>query len=127
MSLRDDVVLRMVHQLVEALLRAAGLRRNRDLPGAEQELGDGLHAMGLPLSLIASMDAATLAGLVPDPARRALVAAALAELAEVREAQGRGDDADRLRARAAALAASLDVEALPEPVQDALGRARMPW
>lgn len=130
-SLRDDVVLRVVHQLVEALLRAAGLRKKKDLPAAEQALGDGLGALGLPLALVAGLDAGTLAGLVPDPARRALVAAALIELAELRAAAGRTDEASALHERAARLVHDLDdgldVEALPEPVRSAVERARMPW
>ncbi len=125
--MRDDVLLRAIHQLVEALLRAVGLRKKKDLPAAEQALGEGLGALGLPLGLLAGLDADTLAGLVPDPARRALVAAALAELAELRLAAGRPHEASTLRERAARLADGLDVEGLPEPVQTALGRARMPW
>ncbi|OGQ17736.1 MAG: hypothetical protein A2138_14295 [Deltaproteobacteria bacterium RBG_16_71_12] len=127
MSLRDDVVLRVVHQLIEALLRAAGLRRKKDLPAAEQALGDGLGAMGLPLQLVASVDADTLASLVPDPTRRALLSAVLAELAELREAQGRAAEAEALRARAVSLADALDAAALAEPVREVLERARIPW
>lgn len=127
MSLRDDVVLRAVHQLVEALLRAAGLRKKKDLPASEQALGDGLQSMGLPLELIARLDPASLVALVPDPSRRALVCAALAELACLRQAQGRGPDARDLRERARALAGGLDDATLPEPVQAAMDHARMTW
>lgn len=127
MSLRDDVLMRSIHQLVEALLRAVGLRKKKDLPAAEQALGEGLSSLGLPLELVARVDAATLRSLVADPTRRALLAGALAELSALREDQGRAADAQGLRERAAILLEEVDPASLPEPVRDALTRARMPW
>jgi hypothetical protein len=126
-SLRDDVMMRSIHQLVEALLRAVGLRRKKDLPAAEQALGEGLSSLGLPLELLARVDVATLRSLVADPTRRALLAGTLSELSALRDAQGRVSDALALRERAAALLDDVDPASLPEPVQDALTRARMPW
>lgn len=127
MSLRDDVLMRSIHQLVEALLRAVGLRKKQDLPAAEQALGEGLSSLGLPLELLARVEVATLRSLVADPTRRALLAGALTELAALRDAQGRAGDALALRERAAALLDDVDPASLPEPVRDALTRARMPW
>lgn len=127
MSLRDDVLMRSIHQLVEALLRAVGLRKKKDLPAAEQALGEGLSSLGLPLELVVRVDAATLRSLVADPTRRALLAGALAELSALREDQGRTADAQGLRERAAILLEEVDPASLPEPVRDALTRARMPW
>lgn len=126
-SLRDDVLMRSIHQLVETLLRAVGLRKKKDLPAAEQALGEGLSSLGLPLELVARVDAATLRSLVADPTRRALLAGALAELSALREAQGRAAEALGLRERAAILLDEVDPASLPEPVRDALTRARMPW
>lgn len=123
MSLRDDVMLRAIHQLVEALLRAAGLRRKKDLPAAEQALGDGLRSLGLPLELVARVDAKTLAGLVTDPAHRALLAAALRELALLRDADGRIEEAASLRLRGEALELDVDLASLPEAVRAAVDQA----
>lgn len=122
MSLHDDVILRALTQLVEALLRAAGLRRRKDLPAAEQALGEGLRSLGLPLELLGRMDPATLTSLVPEPAKRALLAAALVELARLREVAGRVDEADELRDRAEVLDASIDMATLPELVRAARER-----
>lgn len=122
MSLRDDVVLRAIHQLIEALLRAAGLRRKKDLPAAEQALGDGLRSLGLPLELVARVDATTLAGLVTDPAHRVLLAAALRELALLRDAEGRLEEAINLRLRSEALEAGVELASLPEAVRAAVSQ-----
>lgn len=113
MGLRDDVILRMVSQLVEALLRAAGLRKKKDLPAAEQAIGDGLVSLGLPLDVITRLDATTLAGMLGD--KRPLVGAALRELALVREVAGELDEADRLHDTAERLLAGADIpeELLP--------------
>lgn len=95
MSLRDDVVLRVIHQLVEALLRAVGLRKKRDFAGAEQAIGDGLTGLGLSLDVITRLDPDTLVALLGD--KRALVAVALIELGNVRAAEGRAEEGARLR------------------------------
>jgi hypothetical protein len=105
-SLRDDVVLRAVHQLVEALLRAAGLRKKKDLPAAEEAIGDGLRGLGLSLELVRRVDADTLQMLLPDPDRRAAVRDALLELARCRRDAGDEDDAPRLEHTAHALVSS---------------------
>jgi hypothetical protein len=117
LSLRDDVLLRAIHQLVEALLRAAGLRRKKDIPGAEQALGEGLNALGLPLELVARLDDSTLRNLLPDEERRALVGAALIELAQLR-------DDDALEETGRALINDIDDDALPDEVRLILSSRR---
>lgn len=131
MSLRDDVVLRVIHQLVEALLRAMNLRRKKELPAAEQAIGEGLVTLGLSLDVITRLDGATLANVLGE--KRPLVAAALLELAAVRQAQGDEAAADRHRAVAAQLLdAGDDVPHELEAVLKSLlssspEDARMPW
>lgn len=126
MSLRDDVVLRVIHQLVEALLRAVGLRRKRDFSGAEQAIGDGLTGLGLSLDVITRLDATTLASLLGD--KRALVGAALLELANVRGAEGKLDDATRFHDVGARLLDGADVPDELKPLLSTTAEdARMPW
>ena len=116
----------MIHQLVEALLRAVGLRKKRDLPGAEQAIGDGLTGLGLSLNVITRLDAATLTSLLGD--KRALVGAALLELACVRDDEGKRDEAARFREVGARL---LDGAEVPDELKAVLSThaedARMPW
>ncbi len=126
MSLRDDVVLRVIHQLVEALLRAAGLRKKRDFAGAEQAIGDGLTGLGLSLDVITRLNATTLANLLGD--KRALVSAALLELANVRAAEGNVDDATRFRDVGARLLEGAEVPDELKPLLSTTPEdARMPW
>jgi hypothetical protein len=125
-SLRDDVVLRVIHQLVEALLRAVGMRKKRDFPGAEQAIGDGLTGLGLSLDVITRLDADTLVSLLGE--KRALVGAALVELAQVRAAEGRVDDAARLGAMGERLLDGADVPDELKPLLSTTPEdARMPW
>lgn len=121
MSLRDDVVLRVVHQLVEALLRAAGLRRKKDLPAASEAVGDGLRGLGLSPELLARLDGAALRSMIADPARRAMVAAALDELALQQRAVGEIAAAERLEDASAALLDDVDWSAVPPEVRDLFG------
>jgi len=121
MSIRDDVILRVIYELVEALLRAVGLRRKNDLAGAEQALGDGLRRLGLSLELIETLDAKSLSMLVADPARRACVALALRERAAALSSDGISSDrADALLARADALLVDLDLTQIPHEVRELL-------
>jgi hypothetical protein len=119
-SLRDDVVLRMIHQLVEALLNAAGLRKKKDLPAAEEALGEGIKTLGLTLDLIKSVPSSTLKGLVKDDTRRAMLGTALCELAAIARARGDDDDADRLDDCATDLFLDVNVKTLPPEVRDML-------
>lgn len=127
MSLRDDVILRVIHQLVEALLRAVGLRKKRDFSGAEQAIGDGLTGLGLSLDVITRLDPETLVALLGD--KRALVGVALLELANVRADEGRGEDAARFREVGTLLLEAADD--VPEELKPLLSTtpedARMPW
>jgi hypothetical protein len=126
--LRDDVVLRVIRQLVEALLRAAGLRRRRELPAAQDAIGEGLAGLGLSLDVITRLDAFTLAGVLGDPTKCAVVAAALLELARVRDAEGDVRASSRLRATCTQL---LEGVSVPRELHEALAPtdedARMGW
>lgn len=91
--LRDDVILRQIRQLVEALLRAAHLRREKDTPAAEETVDDIIEdASGLSLELLRAVTPATLldllspAGVLP-PSRALAIGLALAEKASLREAE----------------------------------------
>jgi hypothetical protein len=119
-SLRDDVLMRMISQLVDALMKAVGLRKKKDLPAAEQAIGDGLKHLGLSLELVRRMPSSTLAGVVTDPVRRALVAASLCELAIVARSKGDLDEADQLDDTASDLFAGIDPHELPDEVKDVL-------
>ena len=128
MSLRDDVVLRVIHQLVEALLRAAGLRRKQELPAAEAAIGEGLSGLGLSLDVITRLDAASLAAVLGDPAKRALVGAALLELARVRADQGDLGAAAVLRTTSSYLLEGISVpEELSTVLSPTAEDARMGW
>ena len=126
-SIRDDVVLRAIHQLIEALLRAAGLRRKKDLGEAQQAVGDGLTSLGLSIDMITRLDAQTLAHVV-GPDRRALVGAALLELAAIRAAEGDALAAERCRTSGEGL---LDGADIPDELRAVLPKdgedARMTW
>jgi hypothetical protein len=125
-SLRDDVVLRVNHQLVEALLRAMNLRKKRDFAGAQQAIGDGLTGLGLSLDVITRLDADTLVSLLGD--KRALVGAALVQLAHVRAAEGNVDETTRFREVAARLLDGADVPDELKPLLSTTAEdARMPW
>jgi hypothetical protein len=116
----------MIHQLVEALLRAVGLRKKRDFPAAEQAIGDGLTGLGLSLDVITRLDARTLQSLLGD--KSALVGAALFELANVRAAEGKLDDATRFRDVGALLLDGADVPDELKPLLSTTPEdARMPW
>ena len=128
MSLRDDVIFRVIHQLIEALAKAAGLRRKNEHAAAAQAIADGLSSMGLSLEVLARIDADSLVTLLGDPPKRALVAAALLELARVRAAEGDVAASTMLRATSSRL---LEGIVVPDLLREALAHtpedARMGW
>ena len=87
---REDYILRIIQQLVDAIARIAGLNRRGDhdraLAEAEQAWGKLLDA---PRELIDAVDSATLAVMLREPDRMRVAAQLLHE--EGRALAGKGD------------------------------------
>lgn len=87
---RADYIMRMIHQLADAIARIAGLNRRGDhdkaLIAAEQTWGDLLD---VPRALVDSVDTPTLAGMLREPAKIRLAAQLFYE--EGRALAGTGD------------------------------------
>lgn len=87
---REDYLIRLIQQLVDAIARIAGLNRrgehDRALAEAEQAWGKLLDA---PPDLIDAVDTATLAGMLRDPEKMRAAAQLLHE--EGRALAGKGD------------------------------------
>src|ERR1043166_7849443 len=85
----DDYILRAVKQLAAAIARIAGLNdqaaHEKALAAADQAWGD---LLGIPPDLAASIDSATLAGMLREPAKIRLAARLLHEQARALAAQG---------------------------------------
>ncbi|BDG03877.1 hypothetical protein [Anaeromyxobacter oryzae] len=119
MSLQRDWILRIVEQLAQALARVAGLRKQARTEDAVKELAGAASGLaGIDLHMAASVDAATLAGLVREPVRMAVLARVMLERAEIARDLGdaAGDLAWRRRAvelwlEAGAAGAALDDDA----------------
>lgn len=121
--LRDDMLMRQIRKMMDAILRAVKLKRAKDLPAAEQTLDDMLQgALGLSPAMVRALDANTLLGML-SPAgeldrERAtalgLVLAAQARVVESREV--------RDKALAVLEAAGLDDAARLVDDEDALER-----
>lgn len=59
--LRDDLLMRQIRKMMDAILRAVKLTRAKDIPAAEQTLDDMLeNALGLSPAMVRSLDAHTL-------------------------------------------------------------------
>ena len=120
--IRNDLIMRMVQQLVEVLLRAAGLRRKKDLQGAQDAVGDGLGSLGVSLALLRSLSPDTLRSMLSDPIKVALVSASCEELARIARAHGNEIDANIYDALALDLLAGVDEDKLPPEARDLLDR-----
>jgi hypothetical protein len=103
--LREDHLMRMIRQLAAALARIAGLRKAALLDQAEEELDAAMASLGgIDPRLAEASDAAVLAALVRDPARREALSRLLAERAENLEARGEPVRAEAARGKSRALA-----------------------
>jgi tetratricopeptide (TPR) repeat protein len=87
---REDYIMRLIQQLVDAIARIAGLNRRGDhdkaLAEAEQAWGKLLDA---PPELLHAVDSATLAGMLHTPEKMRVAAQLLHE--EGRALAGKGD------------------------------------
>lgn len=100
MSLKRDYILRIIEQLAQALASVLKLRKKGAHPAAIAEVESAAAGIaGLDLRMAASVDAATLAGHVQEPARLAALARLLEERAEIAREQGdAGEDGWRRKA-----------------------------
>ena len=112
MSLRDDVIFRVVHQMIEALLRVAGLRRKKDMPAALKATGELLEdQLGLSARVVDALEPSSLVDVLSpggelDVQKAALLALVLETRAGLFEDMG-----DEPAARAALHKAAVLVEA----------------
>lgn len=120
--IRNDLIMRLVQQIVEVLLRAAGLRRKKDVQGAEDAVGDGLSSLGVSLALLRSLSPETLRSMLADPIKIALVSASCEELARIARARGNAMDADVYESLALQLLDGMDEEKLPREARELLDR-----
>lgn len=109
MGFRDDVILRMIRQLVEAILRLRRVRREQGDEAAAEAAGDLVEALyGLPRALVSAASPDTLVSLLSpggalDVGRAHGLGHLLVEEAALRAAAGDDDAAERARAIGAAL------------------------
>jgi tetratricopeptide (TPR) repeat protein len=87
---REDYIMRLIHQLVDAIARIAGLNRKGEhdqaLAAVDQAWGDLLDA---PRELIDAVDTPTLASMLREPAKMRVAAQLFYE--EGRALAGKGD------------------------------------
>ncbi|HUL60129.1 MAG TPA: hypothetical protein VLU43_12680 [Anaeromyxobacteraceae bacterium] len=104
MALRRDLIQRMVEQLAAALARVAALRRRGEAAAARTELDDAAARIaGVDPRMIAAVDSASVAGLVRDADRLAVLARLLLERASVEADAGDGAAGSAWRRRAVEL------------------------
>lgn len=113
-SAREDYMLRMIREAVQAVARLAGLRREGRFATAREDIA---HAKTLIAGdagpVLDRLDPATTAHLLGDPRRTLVYAQLLAEEAALESVAGGDARAGWARGRALALAEIL--AALPEP------------
>ncbi len=103
---RDDYLMRLIRQLVDAIARIAGFRRQGDYVRVMSEVGRAWDELGVPRGLAKAMDGRALAELLRDPAKQRVAAQLLAEEAHVMHATGDPLHAGMLRLRAIELFAA---------------------
>ncbi len=119
--LRDDLLIRQIRKLVQGLLQAARLRREKDAARAEHTLDDILAGeLGLSSAMVRALTGETLLDLLSpggelDRERALTLGLVLAERARASLAKGAPREADATRAKARTLleaAEAADVQAL---------------
>lgn len=98
--IREDYIIRLIRQLVEALARIAGFRKRGEYERAMQEVGRAWDELGVPRELLLATDRDTAVSLVREPAKARVAAQLLAEEAYVMHAKGDPLNAAALRRRA---------------------------
>jgi hypothetical protein len=86
---REDWIMRVVRQLVEAIARVAGFVDKHDYDGALDEAGRAWDLLGVPRELVDRVDGPTLASLLREPAK--LRAAAELLVVEAKAYAGKRD------------------------------------
>jgi len=87
---REDYLLRMIQQLVDAIARIAGLNRRHDHDQALVEADQAWSGLlGVPIELVHAVDSRTLAGMLREPPRIRLAAQLAREQAHA--LAGKGD------------------------------------
>ena len=104
--IREDYLMRLIRQLVDAIARITGYRKQGDYDRAMANVGLAWEELGIPRELVTATDAATLAELLRDPAKQRIVAELLAEEAHVMHAKGDPLNAGVLRLHAIQLFAA---------------------
>ena len=103
MSFRQDYIERALQKLAEAVARALGLARSGAHEAGLELLEDALaSSFGMPLPMLLKLTPQTVWSLF-GPARARLLAEALPAHQAMLELAGRGTEAERWRALAAAL------------------------
>lgn len=97
-----DYILRLIEQFVAMVARIVGLSREGKVEEARRELDEAYHTLGVPRSMVASLDATSIKLLVSEEKARALAVLFSAE-AELARAEGRDREATAWRARASGL------------------------
>ena len=104
--IREDFIMRLIRQLVEALARIAGFRKRGEYDRALQEVEHAWEELGVPRELVLATDRETLVSLLREPAKQRVAAELLAEEAHVVQAKGDPLHAAALRRRAVELFAA---------------------
>jgi hypothetical protein len=77
--IREDYLMRLIRQLVDALARIAGYRKQGEYDRAMAEVARAWEELGVPRDLVTATDGQTLAELLREPARQRVAAELLAE------------------------------------------------
>jgi hypothetical protein len=86
--LREDYIIRIIRQAIQAIAKMAGLRAKGDHEEARRQADAAYDLLGVPADLAAVMDSAGLAELLRDPDKVRLMARLSQEEAELFKAAG---------------------------------------
>jgi hypothetical protein len=107
MGLEDDYLVRTIKKLVEAIARIAGLRKEGALDEAQAAVEDAYRALGVGRATVGRLDPASVALLLGSRDKLAAMVRLVDEESELARALGDTTRADRLAAKARALANAL--------------------
>ena len=122
---REDYVIRMIREAVQALARLAGLRREGQFATAREELARAKHAIGGDaVPMLDQLDVDTVVHLLADPRRILTYAQLLDEEAALERSAANTARAGWARERAVAIARLLGARPdAPHGVDEILTRA----